>query len=458
MSVFKFWNKEEGGIGELLAVAYPLIISTASNTVMQFINRVFLSRYSADALAACVPAGILSFTLICFFMGTTSYTNAFVSQYHGKGKTASVSVAVWQGVWLGLISGLILLALTPVGLYLIGTSGHPAAVKILEKQYFAILNAGGVLVIVNTALAAFFTGRGRTKVTMAANMAGNAVCVLFSWLLVFGSGPIPELGIRGAAYAAIMGQSCVMAIYLVIIFSAENRRSYRTARLVGVHKGLFKRLIKYGAPNGVGFFLDIASFGVFIFMVGNMDKYSLAANNIIASINMIAFMPVIGLGLANLTLVGRYIGKKRPDVSVKVTWNAVKLALLYVASIGVLFFAFPGFFVNIFGSPDSSEFAPILAASRPLMKVLAFFILFDAIGIIFVDALRGAGDTRFQMVTGSALAWLIFVPGVYYLVNISRSGLMAVWVWAMVYVILLAAVFGLRFNAGRWRAINILKD
>ncbi len=458
MPGFKFFDNEEGGMGELLSVAYPLIISTASNTVMQFINRVFLSRYSADALAACVPAGILSFTLICFFMGTTSYTNAFVSQYHGKGKTASVSVAVWQGVWLGLISGLILLLLTPAGLYLIDSSGHPAAVKILEKQYFTILNAGGILVTVNTALSAFFTGRGRTKVTMSANMAGNAVCVVLSWLLIFGSGPIPELGIRGAAWAAVIGQACVMIIYLIIIFSAENRRAYRTARLVGLHKGLFKRLIKFGAPNGVGFFLDIASYGVFIFMVGNMDKYSLAANNIIASINMIAFMPVIGLGMANLTLVGRYIGKKRPEISIKVTRNAVKAALSYVLVIGCLFFIFPGFFVNIFGRPDSAEFAPILAASRPLMKLLAFFILFDAMGIIFADALRGAGDTRFQMIVGSALAWLVFVPGIYYLVNILHYGLMAVWAWALVYVMLLAAVFGLRFNAGRWRSINILKD
>lgn len=446
----------EGGIRELLAVAYPLIISTASNTVMQFINRVFLSRYSADAMAACVPAGILSFTFICFFMGTTSYTNAFVSQYYGKGKTASVSVAVWQGVWLGLISGLILLALTPAGLYLIGLSGHAPAVKELEKQYFAILNAGGVLVTVNTALSAFFTGRGRTKVTMAVNMTGNAVCVLLSWLLIFGGGPVPEMGIKGAAWAAVAGQLCVLVLYLSIIFSADNRRDYRTARLVGVHWGLFRRLIKYGAPNGVGFFLDISSFSVFIFLVGNLDKYSLAANNIITSINMIAFMPVIGLGMANLTLVGRYIGSKQPDISVKVTHNAVRLALVYVLVLGALFFAFPGFFVNIFGVPGSAEFEPILAASRPLMKLLAFFILFDAVGIIFADALRGAGDTRFQMVAGSALAWLFFVPGVWYFVHSAR-GLQPIWGWAIVYVVGLSLLFGSRFNAGRWRSINILK-
>jgi len=448
---------DSGSMSELLLVAYPLIISTASNTVMQFINRVFLSRYSADAFAACVPAGILSFTLLCFFMGTTSYTNAFVAQYHGKGKTASVSVAVWQGVWLGLISGLVLLALTPAGRYLIDASGHPASVKVLEKQYFTILNAGGVLVTVNTALSAFFTGRGRTKVTMSANMAGNAVCVLFSWLLIFGRWGLPELGIAGAAYAAVTGQACVLLIYTAIIFSVQNRKAYRTARLIGVHPGLFKRLIRYGAPNGVGFFLDIASFGIFIFLVGDMDKYSLAANNIITSINMIAFMPVIGLGMANLTLVGRYIGKERPEVSVRVTRNAIKAGLLYVVSLGFLFFAFPGFFVNIFGGPASVEFAPILDASRPLMKVLAFFIFFDAIAIVSADALRGAGDTQYQMVAGSLLAWVMFVPGIYYMVNYAHTSLMAVWIWALLYVILLAAVFTRRFNGGAWRSINILK-
>jgi len=75
----KFITRGEGGAGELLKVAYPLILSTASSTVMQFINRVFLAHYSPDALAACVPGGILSFAFLCFFLGTASYTNAFAT-------------------------------------------------------------------------------------------------------------------------------------------------------------------------------------------------------------------------------------------------------------------------------------------------------------------------------------------------------------------------------------------
>ncbi|HCC48693.1 MAG TPA: hypothetical protein DEQ38_11350 [Elusimicrobia bacterium] len=453
----RLFTRGEGGARELLTVAYPLILSTASTTVMQFINRVFLARYSPDALAACVPAGLLAFVFACFFVGVASYTNAFVSQYHGRGKTASVSVAVWQGVWLSLASGLLLLLLTPLGYFIIEHSGHPAAVIPLEKQYFLILNAGGIVAITNGALSAFFTGRGLTKVPMSVNMGGSLLCVLLSWLLIFGPGPFPELGITGAGLAWVAAQALMLGIYLKLILSPYNRRRFRTARLIGVHKGLFLRLIKYGAPNGVGFFLDIAAFGAFIFIVGAMDKFSLAASNIIASINMIAFMPVLGLGMAVLTLTGKYIGMRKPDVSMRVTYNGAKMAALYGLALGSLFALAPGLFVNIFGSGHSAEYAEILAMSRPVMKVLAVFVFFDGVGMIFADALRGAGDTRFQMLGGSAAAWVLFVPGIWYITRVAGGELIHAWAWAGFYIFLLFVFFFLRFRSGLWRRIDILK-
>lgn len=442
---------------ELTGVAYPLILSTASNTIMQFTNRVFLAHYSPDALAACVPGGMLAFVFGCFFIGTASYTNAFVSQYYGRGKVASVSVAVWQGVWLSLAAGAVLLALTPLGFFIINNSGHAPVVAALEKQYFFILNAGGVIAVTNAALSAFFTGRGKTKVPMAVNMAGNALCVLLSWLLIFGAGPLPALGIRGAGFAAVAGQLLMLALYLRMIFSPYNRRRYRTARLADFHKGLFLRLVKFGAPNGVGFFLDVASFGAFIFLVGGLDKVSLAASNIIASINMIAFMPVIGLGLAALTLVGKYIGMKKPEVAERVAYTAAKAAAAYALALGLLFVFAPGPFINIFGSGNSPEYAAILARARPVMRVLAVFVLFDAIGMIFADVLRGAGDTRFQMLGTSAAAWLLFVPGVWYITHRAGGELIHAWAWGGFYVFLLAVFFTLRFRCGLWRQIDILK-
>ncbi len=449
--------RAEGGIPELWSMAYPLIISMAAATLMQFVNRVFLSRYSADALAACVPGGILSFTFVCFFLGTTMYTNAFIAQYYGKRKLASVSIALWQGVILGLLSWVALIGLIPAGLWIINNSSHPPQVKVLEVEYFTILMAGGGFGILNAALGSFFTGRGKTKVTMLVNLGGNILNILLSGILIFGLGPIKSLGITGAGYAFVAGNLFMTLMFTLLIFSRENRELYRTSRLMRFHPKLFLRLLKYGLPNGVGFFLDVASFTVFFFLAGNLDGPSLAANSILATINTMAFMPVLGLGMATLTLVGQRVGQKRHDIAEKTVYNAIRMTFFYVGAISLFFFLCPGVFVNLFGSPDAPQYAAILEKSRRLMRILAIFVLFDGIGIVFSDAIKGAGDTRFQMMTASLCAWLVFVPGSYVCVYVLHTPLEYVWGWACVYVFLLALIFWLRFRSNKWREIDILK-
>jgi len=146
------------------------------------------------------------------------------------------------------------------------------------------------------------------------------------------------------------------------------------------------------------------------------------------------------------------------DVSVRVSFNASKLDGLYALGLGILFVAVPGLFVNIFGAGNSGEYAEILAKSRPVMKVLAVFVFFDAIGMIFADALRGAGDTRFQMLGASAAAWLLFVPGIWYITHRAGGELIHAWAWGGFYVFLLSVFFTLRFRSGLWRKIDILRD
>lgn len=98
-----WWTRPAGG-RELLALALPLIISTASWTVMNFIDRMFLLWHSTDAMAAAMPAGMLYYTVICYPLGVAAYVNTFVAQYHGAGRPERIGVAVWQGVWLGVLT------------------------------------------------------------------------------------------------------------------------------------------------------------------------------------------------------------------------------------------------------------------------------------------------------------------------------------------------------------------
>ena len=448
---------EPGSIKLLLKIALPLIITTSSQSIMQFVDRMFLAWYSPDALAACLPAGLMSFAIISFFVGTCGYTSVFVATYYGQKRYASLSIALWQGVILGIISGFIILALTPLGAHIIMASNHDSAVKVLESQYFVILCAFGGSAVINNALAGFFTGQGKTAITMVVNLIGNVVNIVLNYGLIFGKWGLPEMGISGAAWATVIGGFCAMALFLLIIFSPKINKKFKVSRLFGFNKGAFLRLIRYGIPNGFGFFMDIFSFSVFAFFTGNIDKISLAASNIVLTLQTISFLPLLGLAISAQILMGQYVGKKQPEHGVKSVYNALKLGSLYLAFIVSTFLFFSNFWLGLFAGADvGPQMAEIIKQAKPLLYLLCLFVWGDLIFLCFGDAIRGAGDTKFHM-KAMVFCSILLVIGSYIIVDILNLGIRVAWGWIVFYAWISGLIMMWRFLSGRWRNIDITK-
>ncbi len=149
-------------IEKFLAIATPLILSTASLTLMLFVDRMFLAWYSQSAVAAATPGGITYFTICSFFMGTAQYVNTLVAQFHGAAKKPSCARAVWQGIWFSVASAPIILASISIGNRIFEWSGHGPNIVQMEKDFFSILMVGGILLPLNASLSSFFSGRGKT--------------------------------------------------------------------------------------------------------------------------------------------------------------------------------------------------------------------------------------------------------------------------------------------------------
>ncbi|MBR4591998.1 MAG: MATE family efflux transporter, partial [Elusimicrobiaceae bacterium] len=262
---------EQASLKELWLLSYPLIITMAAQVIMQFVDRMFLSWHSHEALAACVPAGVLAMTFASLFMGLASYTGVFIAQYYAKKKYASVTLSLWQGILLAVISSGLLASLTPVGNRVIGLFNHAPAVTPLEITYFTILNLFGGLAVINNALSSFFSGRGKTKVPMYVALTGNLINISLDYVMIFGKLGFPAMGIAGAAWATVLGAASMTLLFSGLIFAGELRRTFRVTQLAGFYKPVFSRLLRFGFPNGFGFLMDIMSFTLFTFMVGNID-------------------------------------------------------------------------------------------------------------------------------------------------------------------------------------------
>jgi MATE family multidrug resistance protein len=442
-------------LGELWFLSYPLIITMGAQVVMQFVDRMFLAWHSHEALAACVPAGALAMTFASMFMGLASYTSVFISQYYAQKKLASVTVSLWQGVFLAGSSAILLAILTPVGNALINAFGHETTVRTLEIKYFSILNIFGGFAVVNNALGAFFSGRGRTKVPMWAAVFGNLINIGLDYVMIFGKLGFPEMGIAGAAWATVISMAMTTVMFATLIFSGKIRKEYKVAKLAGFYKPIFSRLLRFGLPNGFGFLMDVVSFTLFTFMVGSIDTISLQASNIVMSMQPVVFMVILGLGIGIQILVSKYQGLRRSDLSVKVVKNACKIGYAYALSIGVLFFFGASFLVGLFIPENSPDAMLISEKTYPLMKLVSFFVICDATYLIFGEAIRGAGDTKFYMYVMLFCAWGLLVPGTWFIVYKLHLPVFWVWSWLTFYAGITAVLMMWRFLRGKWKSIVV---
>jgi MATE family multidrug resistance protein len=448
------------GYRSVLAISLPMVATMGSITLMQFTDRVFLANYSVDAISAALPAGIAAFTCLSFFMGVANYTNAFVAQYTGAGVRSRVGAALWQAIYFSLASGVILASFTLVSGPLFDLIGHSPPIRALEKTYFNVLTLGGGITVLASAMACFYIGRGLTWTVMLIHMAGAAVNIPLDYCLINGLGPFPEMGVFGAAVATVTAYGVILAVLSILIFSPSNRRNFGTWSGRPFDRRLFFRLMRYGLPSGIQFFLEIAGFTFFIQMLGRLGDLELAVSNIVLSIESLSFLPMVGFNIGTATLVGQAIGRNRPEDGSYATISAFHITLLYMLCISSLFVLMPGPLLRLFISVRTTapEYAGIMNLGVILLRFVAVFCLFDSLNLVFSGAIKGAGDTRFIMWTIGALSLGMMIIPSYLAVMVFKAGLYVLWTLATLYVCSLGLAFMLRYRNGKWKKMRVIEE
>jgi len=453
------WSRLNG-YRQVLAISFPLVASMGSITVMQFTDRVFLANYSVDTIAAALPAGIASFTFISFFMGVANYTNVFVAQYTGARAYNRVGAALWQGIYFSLAAAAFLALMCFVSGRLFDLIGHSPHIRSLEVPYFNILTLGAGFVVLNSALACFYTGRGLTWTVMLVNTAGTAVNIPLDYCLIYGAGPFPELGIVGAGIATVIASATITLIFVVLIFSKTNRGRFATWEARAFDRELFGRMMRYGLPSGIQFFLEIFGFTFFVQMVGRLGDLELAASNIVLAIESLSFLPMVGFHIGNATLMGQAIGRGRPEEGAYATTSAIHITLVYMMFLAGVFVLTPEPLLRLFRADQhtAAQYTDIMALGVILLRFVAAFSFFDALNLIFSSAIKGAGDTRFIMWTIGALSLGVMIIPVYVAVEVVGAGIYAAWTLATVYVWALGMAFMLRYRQGKWKRMRVIEE
>ncbi|MFH1571908.1 MAG: MATE family efflux transporter [Gemmatimonadota bacterium] len=451
--------RADGGYREFLVIAFPLILSTASWSIQHFVDRVFLTWHSTESLAAALPSGMTSFIILSFFLGVATYVNTFIAQYVGADRLDRVGPALWQGIYLALLSGLIGLGAAFFSQPIFDLIGHDAAIRDEEVAYFRVLCYGMLPAILGATLSCFYSGRGRTWTVLVVNVGATAVNVVLDYALIFGHWGLPAWGIRGAAWATNAAAAFSALLFFALVLQPGHRRDFATARGWRLEPVLFRRLLRFGGPNGLNFMLDMLAFSFFVLVIGRVGTLELTATNLAFNINSLAFMPLIGAGIAVSTMVGQRLGRGRPDEAEYCTWTGFHLGVGYMAVMAAAYAILPDLFLSPYGmGARGADFLAARDLAVSLLRIVAVWCLFDAMYMIFTAALKGAGDTRYIMLVSVGLSWAIMGVPAWVAHHYFGAGIFTLWAFICAYIIVAGLVFYRRFRAGHWKSMRVIEE
>jgi MATE family multidrug resistance protein len=442
-------------LGRLLGIALPMVVSQASDTVMMFTDRLFLSRLGEAYISAAMSGGLTAFMLSSLFAGTVGYTNAVVAQLYGAGRKEGCAEATVQGLILSLFCYPLILALAPLARHLFALAGQSPLQIRLGYEYYRIIIYGSIFLVLRYALTGFFLGIGRTRVVMLANLAGMLVNLPANYALIYGKLGFPVLGLAGAAIGTVLGSMVTFLILLASYLRKTNRGEFATRRAFRFRGSILRTLVRFGGPAGVEMLMNVAAFNLFVQFLYSYGTGVAAAVTIAFNWDIVAFIPMLGMSYATTSLVGQFVGARDSGQARRAAYVSLRVAWIYSGSMVVLFLAGTGFLVRIFAAGFPEDASEISRLAAVLIRLASIYTLADSAQLVFAGALRGAGDTRWVMWASVSLHWAFTAIAVV-LIRVLRIPPVTVWVAFIAFVVLLGLTMYLRFRGGRWMRIRLI--
>ena len=446
--------EDESSLRYMLKLAAPMVVTTISFTIMQFVDRYMVSRLGKEALAAILPAGFASFLPSGFAIGAMASLNTFVSQSLGRGDTKNCSNYFWQTIYIGLVYFILVVAIMwPTAPWIFRLMGQPEAVAEMEVIYFRIMLYAHILAVINWSANQFFMGIHRPAITMFASLSGQIVNVAANYVLIFGKLGFPVMGIAGAGWGTFIGIAVGAVINMAVFLSRGMNTAFGTRRTLYLDLGKMYDLLKVGLPAGFGLMVNVAFWGIILFaLVGRFGTDALAATSAVLSYTSLSVMPVVGIGTALAAAVGKTIGAGRKDLATRQTRVCLRVALVYMGLVGIVFFVSRVALMEFWSSDEE-----VINIGVNLLICAAIYQVFHAARIIYGGALRGAGDTLWLAIVSAVGAAILGLGGLVIIIISVELGALGPWIVATISIIAVGLANYWRFKSNRWMKIDLFK-
>jgi len=381
-----------------------------------------------------------------------------VAQYLGAGRKDRCATATTQAMLIALTAYPLILLARPLVHVAFAKTGISAGQLAPQIAYFDIVIYATVIGLLRNCMSSFFSGIGRTRIVMVSAFTAMLVNVGMNYILIFGKFGFPALGIRGAAFGTIIGGVVGLGVLLTAYLSGETRRTYRVWHSLRFDRDAMAKLLRFGYPAGVEMFLNLMAFNAMIVAFHAHSPATATAVTVMFNWDMVSFVPLIGIQIGVMSLVGRYMGAANPDIAHRSAMSGLKCGWLYSLIILFFFVCFPKHLVAMFRPEQVDaiflEAAPIAVR---MIRIASIYVMFEGVMVVFSGTLRGAGDTFWAMCVSVAVHWLMLGILIVVLYVLKLSPELA-WLSVVSAFLSFSYLFYWRYRSGKWRTIRMVRS
>jgi multidrug resistance protein, MATE family len=386
----------------MLRLAAPLVLAEVGWMLMGVVDTMVVGRVSAEAIGAVSLGTIIFYTIGIFASGLLLGLDTFVAQAFGAGDLEDCRRSLINGVWLAVFLMAPVMMLIYASIPMLGLWGINPAVLRETGPYMRALNWSAPSLLIYFGFRRYLQSVNVVRPVMITLVSANLINLFANWVLVFGNLGAPKMGAEGAGWATCISRLYMAAVLGVVIFRHDRGLWHAP------WKPDFERirgLLRVGLPAAGQMGFEMTVFGTVTVLIGKLSATALAGHQIALTTVSMTFMMPLGISSAAAVRVGQAIGREDPEGAARAGWTALGLGAGAMSAAALMLLLVPHFIARLY-TPD----AGIIAAGVILLRVAAFFQLFDGFQVVATGALRGTGDTRTPMVCHFVGYWVIGLP------------------------------------------------
>ncbi len=435
----------------IFLLAVPMIVEMGMESIFAIVDIFYVSLLNDEHAVAAIgyTESVLSI-LYSLAMGLGMGATAIVARRVGENDKLGASISAVQAIYLALI---IAFVISVIGIFyykdILRLMGASQAVIDSSSSYALWMFAGNYTVTLLFLINAVFRGAGNAAIAMKALLLSNTLNIILDPLFIFGLGPVPAMGVEGAAIATNIGRGVGVLFQLYCLFNAKSIIQIGWKQMAMKAKIIFQ-VIKISVGSILQFIIGSASWIFLMKLMSNFGDEAVAGYTIAIRVFIFTLLPSWGLANAGATLVGQNLGAQQPERAEQSVWRAAYYNAFFMGFVMILFLTLSPYIIGIF--TDKQE---VLFYGAQALRYVSLGYIFYGYGMVMAQALNGAGDTYTPTILNVIGFWVFQIPFAYLVAIQLGWGPKGIFLAIALAESLMAIAAIIIFKRGKWKSVKV---